>query len=200
MLLIAANILVFAWQLHFPTGDFSNSEFRQLGVPESDQNTLEYGAIPYRLTHPGRGCALGVVSSNASQADVVCQGTPQYKRAQQLANRRGAPFQALDSPPWWATVFTSMFMHGGILHIAFNMLFLWIFGNNVEDALGRLRFFFCTWPQGLRLRSHRRSSRFSSPIRRARASPTSERAVRSPACSAPTSCYCRRHACSRSSS
>src|ERR1051325_2842590 len=39
------------------------------------------------------------------------------------------------------TVFTSMFMHGGIVHIGGNMLFLWIFGNNVEDALGRLRFF-----------------------------------------------------------
>jgi membrane associated rhomboid family serine protease len=38
------------------------------------------------------------------------------------------------------TVFTSMFMHGGIVHIGGNMLFLWIFGNNVEDALGRLRF------------------------------------------------------------
>ena len=33
-----------------------------------------------------------------------------------------------------------MFMHGGILHIAFNMLFLWVFGNNIEDAMGRLRF------------------------------------------------------------
>jgi membrane associated rhomboid family serine protease len=38
------------------------------------------------------------------------------------------------------TIFTSMFMHGGILHIAGNMLFLWIFGNNVEDSLGRVRF------------------------------------------------------------
>ncbi|HET6439766.1 MAG TPA: rhomboid family intramembrane serine protease [Anaeromyxobacter sp.] len=38
------------------------------------------------------------------------------------------------------TVLTSMFLHGGPLHLAFNMLFLWIFGNNVEDALGRLRF------------------------------------------------------------
>jgi membrane associated rhomboid family serine protease len=39
-----------------------------------------------------------------------------------------------------ATVFSSMFMHGGLLHIGGNMLFLWIFGNNVEDALGRVRF------------------------------------------------------------
>ena len=38
--------------------------------------------------------------------------------------------------PWYEEVFTSMFMHGGWEHIIFNMLFLWIFGNNVEDALG----------------------------------------------------------------
>ena len=36
----------------------------------------------------------------------------------------------------WATVFTSMFLHGGWFHLAGNMLFLWIFGNNVEDVLG----------------------------------------------------------------
>jgi membrane associated rhomboid family serine protease len=38
------------------------------------------------------------------------------------------------------TVFTSMFMHGGWVHLIGNMLFLWIFGNNIEDAMGRLRF------------------------------------------------------------
>jgi membrane associated rhomboid family serine protease len=37
-------------------------------------------------------------------------------------------------------VFSSMFMHGGWVHIIGNMLFLWIFGNNVEDAMGRVRF------------------------------------------------------------
>src|SRR5690349_16744982 len=42
--------------------------------------------------------------------------------------------------PSWATIFTSMFLHGGFMHIAGNMLFLWIFGNNVEDAVGRGRF------------------------------------------------------------
>jgi len=40
------------------------------------------------------------------------------------------------------TILSSMFMHGGIVHIAGNMLFLWIFGNNVEDALGPVRFLF----------------------------------------------------------
>jgi membrane associated rhomboid family serine protease len=39
-----------------------------------------------------------------------------------------------------ASVFTSMFMHGSLLHLGGNMLFLWIFGNNIEDAMGPLRF------------------------------------------------------------
>jgi membrane associated rhomboid family serine protease len=38
------------------------------------------------------------------------------------------------------TVFTSMFLHAGVFHLAGNMLYLWIFGNNVEDAMGRSRF------------------------------------------------------------
>jgi membrane associated rhomboid family serine protease len=41
---------------------------------------------------------------------------------------------------WHVTAFTSMFMHGDLLHLGGNMLFLWIFGNNVEDALGRIRY------------------------------------------------------------
>ncbi|NWF51976.1 MAG: rhomboid family intramembrane serine protease [Nitrospirae bacterium] len=40
------------------------------------------------------------------------------------------------------TVFTSMFMHGGLFHLGGNMLYLWIFGNNIEDKLGHLRFIF----------------------------------------------------------
>jgi membrane associated rhomboid family serine protease len=47
---------------------------------------------------------------------------------------------AADSPPPLVTVFTSMFLHGGFLHIAGNMLYLWIFGDNVEDVLGHARF------------------------------------------------------------
>ncbi len=42
--------------------------------------------------------------------------------------------------PAWATVLTSMFLHGGWLHLGGNMLYLWIFGDNVEDALGHFRF------------------------------------------------------------
>jgi len=48
--------------------------------------------------------------------------------------------QELVSVPPAATVFTSMFLHGGWMHLLGNMLFLWIFGNNIEDAMGRTRF------------------------------------------------------------
>ncbi len=47
---------------------------------------------------------------------------------------------ATDHLPWYEGAFSSMFMHGGWEHIIGNMLFLWIFGNNVEDAMGRLKF------------------------------------------------------------
>ena len=42
--------------------------------------------------------------------------------------------------PEWLTLITYQFLHGGILHLVSNMLFLWVFGDNVEDAMGHLRF------------------------------------------------------------
>jgi membrane associated rhomboid family serine protease len=55
-----------------------------------------------------------------------------------LGGKTLAPALALVSPE--TTIFTSMFLHGGFLHLAGNMLYLWIFGNNVEDAMGHARF------------------------------------------------------------
>ena len=42
--------------------------------------------------------------------------------------------------PTWGTVFTAMFIHGDILHLGSNMLFLWVFGDNVEDRLGHVKY------------------------------------------------------------
>ena len=42
--------------------------------------------------------------------------------------------------PIFFTLFTSMFLHGGLIHLMGNMLYLWIFGDNVEDAMGHVRF------------------------------------------------------------
>jgi membrane associated rhomboid family serine protease len=123
VLIIAANIGFFIWQTQFPV------DVEQFGRDASsiDASAVEYGAIPFRITHPRDDeCAVG--QSGDTAGEIVC-GTEVKK---------GDP--PLDQAPWWVTIFTSMFMHGGILHIAGNMLFLWIFGNNIEDSMGRPRF------------------------------------------------------------
>ena len=55
-----------------------------------------------------------------------------------LGERRLSPELALVPPE--LTILTSMFLHGGWMHLIGNMLYLWVFGNNVEDAIGHLRF------------------------------------------------------------
>jgi membrane associated rhomboid family serine protease len=50
------------------------------------------------------------------------------------------PFPGASMVPASVTIFTAMFLHGGILHVGGNMLYLWIFWNNVEDAMGHARF------------------------------------------------------------
>lgn len=98
---------------------------------------VEYGAIPYKVTHPGKDCDLQALQDQfGNRAErLVCEGTPEHREAQQAG-----PLQPIDEAPPLLTLFTSMFMHGGWLHIIFNMLFLWIFGNNIEDSMGRFRF------------------------------------------------------------
>ena len=83
---------------------------------------LKYGAIPYALTHWGKHC--GFVQSGA----VLCQGQPGVT---------GTPPNTI---PTWQTVFTAMFMHASIIHIGGNMIFLWIFGRGVEDAMGPIKY------------------------------------------------------------
>ncbi len=52
---------------------------------------------------------------------------------------KSAASHAIGLPPA-ATILTSMFLHGGFLHIAGNMLYLWIFGNNIEEAMGHIKY------------------------------------------------------------
>jgi membrane associated rhomboid family serine protease len=49
----------------------------------------------------------------------------------------------------YITIFTAMFLHGGFIHIFGNMLYLWIFGNNIEDTLGHLKFLFFYFLAGI---------------------------------------------------
>ena len=141
--LIVACFIVFFWQLNFPT----SQRLDDAGFGPIDQSSLEYGAIPYRITHTNTGdCSIGAVSQFAPgefQAGVVCPGTKDYAAAVERSRENPTadlgPF-TIDQKPWYVTLFTSMFMHGGWLHILGNMLFLWVFGNNIEDRLGRVKF------------------------------------------------------------
>jgi rhomboid family protein len=108
--LIVINVVVYLF-LQPKTGiDFGGSSLEQGSL-------FHYGAIPYELTHPGQHCEL--IQQGAA---VACDKS------------------ITNDIPTWATVFTGMFTHAGLLHLGGNMLFLWIFGNNVEDAMGPVRF------------------------------------------------------------
>ncbi len=96
------------------------------------QEVVRYGAIPYAVTHPGVHCAEVVRQTAAGQ------GAPQMVCNTRLLNANGIPAENL--LPSWETIFTGMFLHASILHIGGNMLFLWIFGNNVEDSMGWARY------------------------------------------------------------
>ena len=151
VVLIAINIAVFAWQL-----GFSNPELEErTSLDNYTQSAVEYGAIPYRITHPDKAdedCAVGAVEADGRlQESVVCPGTGDYDEAVALGERSRAEGATagsasdltpipVEQAPWWQTLFASMFMHGGWFHIIFNMLFLWVFGNNIEDSMGKLKF------------------------------------------------------------
>jgi membrane associated rhomboid family serine protease len=137
--LILINVVVFIWQLSLSDDPNSSTSPKVPGLSESDERIIELGAIPYRLTHPGKDC--GVVTATRGVADrldpIVCEGSEKRRKAEETP---GVEVVDLEEPPFWITALTSMFMHGGWLHIIGNMLFLWVFGNNVEDRMGRLRF------------------------------------------------------------
>ncbi|MEX0992774.1 MAG: rhomboid family intramembrane serine protease [Solirubrobacterales bacterium] len=126
LVLVAINLAVFLF-LQGPSFSLSGDD------QVKTKPVAEYGLVSYRLTHPGKECELAF-PDDPSKTEVVCQGTDAYSDA------RGDPVEQLDEPAAWLTLFTSMFMHAGWLHIGFNMLFLWIFGGNVEDAMGRVKY------------------------------------------------------------
>jgi rhomboid family protein len=109
--LIVVNVIVYLLAVRHGGSLFSGPD---------TQEVVKYGAIPFGLTHPSAHC--GIVQTGAGAA-IGCA-------------RQSLP----NTIPTWETVFTAMFMHASPLHIGGNMLFLWIFGNNVEDAMGPVKY------------------------------------------------------------
>jgi membrane associated rhomboid family serine protease len=122
--LIAINVVVYLISIRHGGSFF--------GGPTAS-TAVHYGAIPYELTHPGHRCGLGSLASGESAVEVFCQGE---RLPDGSLVRASFPSQ----PPAGEAIFSSMFLHGGFLHIFGNMLFLAIFGPNVEEAMGRIRF------------------------------------------------------------
>jgi membrane associated rhomboid family serine protease len=87
------------------------------GGPSGEEFTYGYSAVPFEITN-------GV--------DLVEPEPITIDGQQQLVPQEPGP------SPIWLTLLTSMFMHGGLLHIFGNMLFLWIFGDNVEHRIGHI--------------------------------------------------------------
>jgi membrane associated rhomboid family serine protease len=120
--LIAANVAIFVlWEPTFGTQQQQQRFFfcnAQIPFELSNQTTLADG---------GAAARVAIEESYGVAAD-------QATGLQRFLDR------ACPEKSWLASVFVSMFLHGGWLHLAGNMLFLWVFGNNVEDRLGRIGF------------------------------------------------------------
>jgi membrane associated rhomboid family serine protease len=122
--LIALNVLVFLLQQSRP-----------------ESFTIAYAATPYEITH-NRDIEQPVVLSH----EVAVQDT--FGRVELQPEEQVIPQAAIPFPVWF-TLLTSIFMHGGFAHLAGNMLYLWIFGDNVEEVLGHLRYVFVYLACGL---------------------------------------------------
>lgn len=93
------------------------------GLGSNDQFTYAFSTVPLEIT---------------SGNDIV---TPSRVLEHPITGQR-VLLPGLGETPLsvYLTLFTSMFMHGGIAHLGGNMLFLWIFGDNIEDRLGHVRY------------------------------------------------------------
>jgi membrane associated rhomboid family serine protease len=114
--LIAANVFVyFAVQPH--SWDAANPRTAQV---QEAKFTYEYAAVPCEVVHGRPLEPHEIVGGHCGDAPDESPVFPQKNV--------------------WLAVLYSMFLHGSLLHIAGNMLFLWIFGNNIEDILGRVAY------------------------------------------------------------
>jgi membrane associated rhomboid family serine protease len=120
--LIVANVAVFVlWEPTFGT--------------EAEQQEFMFceALIPYEVSHQE------ALADGGAGARAAIQETYDASRAE-AAQLQSYLAERCGDKNWLASVFISMFLHGGWLHLAGNMLYLWVFGNNVEDRLGRFVF------------------------------------------------------------
>ena len=118
VLLIAANILVFL----FIQRPFSSDPSGQ----KAAEFSYRYAAVPCEVVEDRPLTGTEIRRTVRFNDDQACDTADQLTRAN----------AAFPNKQVWLAVLYSMFLHGGWLHIGGNMLFLWIFGNNIEDRMG----------------------------------------------------------------
>ena len=120
--IIAANVAAFLlWEPTF-AGQAKQQEFFFCNAE-----------IPFELTHQT------TLADGGAEAREAIRETYRAEEGE-AAGLQDFLDERCPEKSWLTSIFVSMFLHGGWLHIAGNMLFLWIFGNNVEDRLGRIMF------------------------------------------------------------
>jgi membrane associated rhomboid family serine protease len=119
--IVAVNVVVFLlWQ---PT--FKSEAAQQIFF-------FCHAEIPWETTHQ--------TSLAEGGAEAVSAIRDLHVSRSQAAGLQGVLERECRGKSWWQSIFVAMFLHGGWLHIGGNMLYLWIFGNNVEDRIGRIKF------------------------------------------------------------
>jgi membrane associated rhomboid family serine protease len=128
ILLIAVNAAVFLfWEPTFASGPRAEAQ--------QEIFFLCHAEIPYEVTHQTALANAGPGGASAinQSFDVPSGSSVGAEVEQELA--RHCP-----DKNWAGSIFVAMFLHGGWIHIGGNMLFLWVFGNNIEDRLGAVRY------------------------------------------------------------
>jgi membrane associated rhomboid family serine protease len=118
-LIVACAAVYFLWQ----PSPFSNT------ASDVDFN-VRRAAIPCEVVH---GRPLTIDELRATYSNVA--GREDSCEAGSPTSPAGFPHKSI-----WGSILVSLFLHGGVVHLAGNLLFLWIFGNNIEDRLGHVRF------------------------------------------------------------
>lgn len=94
--------------------------------------SYEYAAIPCEVVHDRPLTQDEVIATLQLGDDAACEVV---LRPSEVGRREVFPHKNV-----WLAVLVSMFLHGDVFHLAGNMLFLWVFGNNIEDHLGPVRY------------------------------------------------------------
>ncbi|MFO0788743.1 MAG: rhomboid family intramembrane serine protease [Pirellulales bacterium] len=112
LLIIAINVAVTVWT-------------SSLGAGRQTEIAFKYGFVPARLTHVGKGKVI------EARLPIMDPRTGEVVPGPRLV-------MSTDPARVYPTFLTTMFLHGGWMHLIMNMWMLWVFGNNIEDRLGHL--------------------------------------------------------------